>query len=245
MIYITGDTHGDFSRFEKERFSNLTKEDYIIICGDFGGIWHDKKIPRQEKKNLKDLSKMKFTTLFIDGNHENFNRLYKYPIVNWHGGKVHKITNSVFHLIRGEIYELDGKRIFVFGGAESHDIKNGIVNVGEVYKIEELKKKHATYRIRNVNWWDLEMPQREEYENGLINLKKYNYKVDYIITHCAPTSIQNYFNPYYPINELTNYFEKIKEKVEFKQWYFGHYHKNNIDKFDKYKCLYEMIIELN
>ena len=63
MIYVTGDCHGDFSRFEEEIFLNLTKDDYVIICGDFGGIWDNKKISRYEKKNLKKLSKMKFTTL--------------------------------------------------------------------------------------------------------------------------------------------------------------------------------------
>ena len=41
-IFITGDTHGDFSRllpaaFHEQR--DLTKEDYLIICGDFGGVW--------------------------------------------------------------------------------------------------------------------------------------------------------------------------------------------------------------
>ena len=34
MIYITGDTHSDFSRFTEENFpiqSEMTKDDYIII----------------------------------------------------------------------------------------------------------------------------------------------------------------------------------------------------------------------
>ena len=40
-IFITGDTHGDFARFKKGNFpeqAELTKEDYVIICGDFGGV---------------------------------------------------------------------------------------------------------------------------------------------------------------------------------------------------------------
>ena len=244
MIYITGDCHGDFSRFKKENFSILTKEDYVIMCGDFGGIWHDKKIPRQEKINLKELSKMKFTTLFVDGNHENFNRLNKYPVIEWHGGKVHKINSSIFHLMRGEIYEIEGRKIFVFGGAASHDIKDGVINIDDINKIEELKSNKSSYRIRNINWWDLEMPTINEYKNGLNNLKKNNYEVDYVITHCAPTTIQNYFNKYYPINELTDYLEEIKNKTKFKEWFFGHYHKNDLDTFDKFKCLYDKIIEL-
>lgn len=40
MIYITGDTHGDFARFSAKRLRSagmeLTQDDYIIICGDFG-----------------------------------------------------------------------------------------------------------------------------------------------------------------------------------------------------------------
>ncbi|MDY3798120.1 MAG: metallophosphoesterase [Bacilli bacterium] len=96
MIYITGDCHGGFDRFENDKFSNLTKNDYVIICGDFGGIWDQNKRARYERKRIKQLSKMKFTTLFVDGNHENFDRLYSYPIIEWHGGKVHKINSSIF-----------------------------------------------------------------------------------------------------------------------------------------------------
>lgn len=37
-IFLTGDTHGDFSRLRPEVFREqkcLTKEDYVIICGDY------------------------------------------------------------------------------------------------------------------------------------------------------------------------------------------------------------------
>jgi predicted phosphodiesterase len=244
MIYITGDCHGDFSRFEDNKFSNLTKDDYVIICGDFGGIWDNNKFSRHDRKNLKALSKMSFTTLFVDGNHENFNHIYKYPIIEWNGGKVHKISQSIYHLMRGEIYILDDKKIFVFGGAESHDIKDGILNETEIYKTEDFDEKHISFRIRNHNWWDLELPTKEELENGLANLEKNNYKVDYIITHCGPTSIQNEINDVYPINRLTEYFEELKKNISFKKWYFGHYHQNikNIQK--NFECIYDDIIEM-
>lgn len=38
MIYVTGDTHSDFNRFSIQ--DKMTKYDYVIICGDFGGIWN-------------------------------------------------------------------------------------------------------------------------------------------------------------------------------------------------------------
>ena len=131
MIYIAGDTHSDFSRFTEENFpiqTEMTKNDYVIICGDFGGVWTFEKESSREKDALDWLDSKSFTTLFVDGNHENYTRLYNYPIEEWKGGKVHKIRDSVLHLMRGEIFDIDNKKIFAFGGAKSHDIQDGILN---------------------------------------------------------------------------------------------------------------------
>lgn len=56
MIYITGDTHADFSRFNEEKFSiqtQMTKKDYVIICGDFGGVWTFEEESSHEKTNVR------------------------------------------------------------------------------------------------------------------------------------------------------------------------------------------------
>ena len=91
MIYITGDTHGDWmNRLNVDDFpeqKEMTKNDYVIITGDFG-IWNDTK---QERYNLDWLEDKPFTTLFVDGNHSNFDRLYAIPVSEWYGGKVHFI----------------------------------------------------------------------------------------------------------------------------------------------------------
>ena len=99
--------------------------------------------------------------------------------------------------MRGEIYEIDNKKIFAFGGASCHDIPDGILDDDNLEKIDEYDKRHAGYRIRGYNWWDLELPTEEEMQNGIKNLEKVNYKVDYIISHCCPTSIQTLLNPSY------------------------------------------------
>ena len=227
MIYITGDTHSDFSRFTEENFpiqSEMTKDDYIIICGDFGGVWTFEEESRREKEALDWLNNKNFTTLFVDGNHENYTRLYNYPIEEWKGGKVHEIRDSVLHLMRGEIFDVDNKKIFAFGGARSHDIQDGILNLDEEEKIYEYRKRGAYFRIRDFSWWDLELPTNQEMENGIENLEKMNYKVDYIISHCCPTSIQALINPIYKRDILTDYLQQISEKCTFKKWYFGHYH---------------------
>ncbi len=244
MIYITGDTHGDFSRFVESNFSiqnEMSKTDYVIICGDFGGVWSYEIESILEQKNLDWLNSRSFTTLFVDGNHENYTRLYNdYPVVEWHGGKAHKIRDSVLHLMRGEVFDIDGKTIFAFGGARSHDIQDGIINLNEEEKIYEYRKRGAFFRIRDFSWWDLELPTEEERQNGIKNLEKHNFKIDYIITHCCPTSIQPLINLAYKKDYLTDYLQTIAEKCDFKKWFFGHYHENKHIN-SKYTLLYESI----
>lgn len=94
----------------------MTKNDYVIICGDFGGVWDGSN---EEKYWTKWLKSKNFTTLFIDGNHENFETLYNLPTVEFGGSIAHKVDDGIYHLIRGEVYNIDGKKFFVFGGASS------------------------------------------------------------------------------------------------------------------------------
>lgn len=125
MIYVTGDTHGDFRRFSTDIFpeqKEMTKDDFVIICGDFGGIWcqeDNKKAMKNENYWLDWLDEKPFTTLFVCGNHENFDRLSAFPIENRYGGNVHVIRPSILHLMRGETFCIDGNTVFAFGGASS------------------------------------------------------------------------------------------------------------------------------
>ena len=119
MIFITGDTHGthDFSKLTEfaELNQNLTKSDYMIIVGDFGGVWRVETL----EKDLKPYMDLPFTVLFVDGNHENFDMLNKYTVETWNGGKTHRIKSSIIHLMRGQVFEIEGESIFTFGGGIS------------------------------------------------------------------------------------------------------------------------------
>ena len=156
MIFITGDTHSGFRRFSTENFpeqKNMTKDDFVMICGDFGGVWNYRGEIGEEKCGLDWLDKKPFTTLFIDGNHENFDRLYAMPVETRHGEKVHKVRDSVIHLMRGQVFDLDGHRCFTFGGARSHDIKDGILNPEEKGKIKAWQKDYTKlFRVRGISW---------------------------------------------------------------------------------------------
>lgn len=233
MIYITGDCHGNFERFNASIFpeqNEMTKDDYVIICGDFGGVWNKDTESKQETMILDWLECKPFTTLFVDGNHENFDRLLAYPLEEWHGGKVQKIRPSVIHLMRGQIYELEGKKIFTFGGASSHDIDAGILDPADPNfkkKRKELDKGWLPYRINHVSWWKEELPTVEEMNEGWNNLKKNDFEVDFIISHCCSSSTQALLSHgIYQTDVLTDYLEEIRQQVKYKKWFFGHYHDN-------------------
>jgi predicted phosphodiesterase len=238
MIYITGDTHGEFSRLGSRHFKGK-KDDYLIICGDFGGVWDDSA---EENYWLDWLAKKPFTVLFVTGNHENYDLINKYPIYEWNGGKVQYIRSNVIHLMRGQVFNIEGKTFFTMGGASSHDIEDGILEKDDPElrkKIKALNEKEAfMYRINHISWWKEELPSDVEFVEGLRNLEKHNFSVDYVITHCAPTSIQRKIGEFYKPDRLTNYLEDIKKRCNFKTWFFGHYHDDHIIE-DKFVLLYE------
>lgn len=224
MIYITGDTHipVDIQKLSTKRFpqqKEMTKNDYVIICGDFGGVWDGSN---EEKYWIKWLKSKNFITLFIDGNHENFEMLNKLPKVEFGGSVVHMVDEGIYHLMRGEVYAINEKKFFVLGGASSHD---------------------KQYRKEGKNWWDAEMPNEQEYKNAKINLEKNNFHFDYVITHSAPTSIQKELAPQYEINGLTDFLERVKNKITCEKWFFGHYHKD-VEVGSNFTAIYNKVIQI-
>ena len=248
MIYITGDTHGSFKRINSRNiptWTSMTRDDYLIICGDFGGVW-DTIVSDEEHRNILELTRCPFTILFIDGNHENFDRLERYPVVEFRGGKAHKIKSNIYHLMRGEYYEIDGKTFWVFGGARSHDISDGILDESDfssyrsfLKKVRQMEDENKMFRINHLSWWKEELPTQQEMNFGLQTLLENNNSVDYVITHCCPQSIASICGFREP-DILTKYFNDIDRKIEFKKWFFGHYH-NDIQILDKYVMLYHQI----
>lgn len=263
MIFITGDTHGDVSRFFKVHFKiqeELSKKDYVIILGDFGLIWDYTGENAHEHYELDELNDRSFTTVFIDGNHENFTRLNNYPVIEWNGGKVHQIRDSIFHLMRGEVFNIDGSSFFAFGGAHSHDI-NGFASNEELQrdytagvlrsndprfheKVRECRKRSIFYRVEGISWWKEEAPSREEMENGRRNLESNHHYVDYVLSHDCPASCLPFLSWTAESDEVSRYLEEVKQKTTYKQWFFGHYHINKTLPTGE-QCLYRMIHQIS
>lgn len=244
MIYVTGDTHGNWKlRLNKYAFpeqKEMTKNDYVIVLGDFG-IWDDSDL---ERRNLDWLNNRKFTTLFISGNHSNYDILNRFPVEKWNGGSVNFIRSNVIHLRRGQVFDIDGITFFTFGGAASHDISDGILEIGDLKIKEWSKNPNKMFRINHKSWWKEEMPSEEEIQEGICSLNDVGNKVDFILTHCAASStVALLSHGLYKPDTLTDYFEKIKSKVEFKKWLFGHYHDNKTIN-DKEILLYDQIVRI-
>lgn len=217
-IFITGDMHGNLSRFHTRNFpegERLAKDDYVIVCGDFGLIWEVNASNHAEKVMIEWLNGRPWTTLFADGNHENFDRLLRLPQIEKFGSQVGMVSDSIFHLRRGETYRIGGYVFLIIGGACSIDKKS---------------------RKKGVSWWHQEIPGMDEMGNALRNLAKNQFSVDFIITHTAPITAINrlLYNPhghniyYYDArirhDITTSYLEHLLPKVKFGKWFFGHFH---------------------
>lgn len=224
MIYVTGDTHADIDigKLSTKRFpqqKELSKKDYLIICGDFGLVWDDSNSERWWRKWL---SFKNFTTLWIDGNHENFDMLMEIPLQDKFGGVVREIAPDIYHLDRGQVLTIDGKKIFVMGGARSHDIE---------------------HRTEHISWWEQEMPSTEEMNRAITALDENGWSVDYVLTHCAPRSVQSMIAEWYENDPLVSFLERVRVDLQFKRWYFGHYH---IDRQlnEQFVALYDKVVPL-
>lgn len=118
---------------------------------------------------------------------------------------------------------------------------------------KRLKRKKLMYRVRNESWWEQELPTEEEMQEGRTNLQSVGNTVDYIITHCLSSKMQDTLECYYggscanrlyESDILTDYFEELEETVQYKKWFCGHYHvKLELDK--KHQILYKDIICLD
>jgi len=236
QIFITGDTHFDHDiaklmRFEHRSGEELTKDDYMIVCGDFGLLWNYKETGRIVPSNSVDnhwaqdeyelyewYNDLPWTTLWVSGNHENYDRLETYPISEWHGGRVQKISDSIIHLMRGEVYEIDGETFFTFGGAQSTD--RGAI-----------KGEQAAKEAIGKYWWPQEIPTTEELNHAMTNLAKYDDKIDYVITHDCPQHIKNFiysgafdFYNNTKANVVSKMLEMIYNVIEYRHWFCGHLH---------------------
>lgn len=202
MVYITGDLHGDLTRLSDPALRRLRRGDLLLVCGDFGFIWDGGE---QEQKRLKKLAKSKYTIAFLDGRHENFDLLAQYPTEVWNGAPAQKINERAYHLLRGEIYDIEGHSFFTFGGGESDD---------------------KEFRIPGESWWEAERPTEAEMARARENLAARDNRVDYILTHMPSPKSRARLDTRTPAEGVSIFLGALEETVTCKGWFFGCLHRD-------------------
>ncbi len=216
MICVTGDLHGDMTRFKAPELRKLKRGDALIITGDFGCIWSGDK---KEQRILKRLGRKKYYVLFVDGVHENFDLLEKYPVEEFCGGVARHISGNLYQLMRGEYYTIAGKDIFTFGGGQSEDITSG-----------------------NEERWLKEMPNDDELIHGIEKLKEHDNRADFIITYEPPAQLIEFIDiGTINRNHINTYLDGVLKKIDFEMWYFGKRHINKLIP-PRYHCLFDKVI---
>lgn len=225
-LFITGDIHQsiDIHKLSSSNFkigNELTKDDILVIAGDAGLVWSYGAEAKGEEKYWRNwLTNKNWTTFCTLGNHENYNLIETFPIVEFCGGKARKITDSIYYEIRGEIYNFNGKSYFSLGGADSID---------------------KGFRKEGISWWSQEQITERDIINAKKNLRHYNYKIDYVLTHTGGSEVCRTlgFKP----RQSDLMLDKVLERIEYKHRYIGHYH---VDKIidNKTRILFNDIIEI-
>ena len=250
-IFVTGDIHGDPRRLSSEIFreqKEMTKDDAVCILGDFGLVLYPEET-ELEALFLDWLNGKNFTTVATLGNHENYDRIGRLPIEEHFGGPVRVLRPSIFLLESGYIYTISGRTVFNFNGAASHDIRDGLLDVNDPKWREKAVRMQEEgkylFRVKGYSWWPQEVESDDAvYQRGMDALEAVNYDVDFVFTHCAPTSLEERMG-FHEHNRLTDYLQTIHEKLpERTQWLFGHYHTNRTVDIGRY-CLYEQIVQID
>ena len=211
MIYVTGDTHGEFSRvWNLCHRMETTTDDVLIILGDAGINFHGPELDKQKKIYLR---KQRITVFALQGNHDmRPTHLDSYQEMTWNGGLVYReeIYPNILFAKDGEIYDLNGLKTVVIGGAYSVD--------------KPLRLRYGW------PWFEDEQPSAEIREYAEQRLAQENWKVDIVLTHTCPAK-------YIPVETFISgvdqttvdtgteeWLEQIEEKLSYKRWYCGHYH---------------------
>ena len=228
VIYITGDTHGQFKRVKKfSEIAETTVEDVLIILGDAGINYHGNKKDYNLKKYIK---KIPLTLFCVHGNHEmRPAHIESYEVIDYMGGKAYQdpqFPNIIF-AIDGEIYTFNGLKTIVCGGAYSVD---------------------KDYRITaGLKWFYDEQPNEDIKQKVEQKLAEQQNKIDVFLSHTTPLN-------YMPaemflscvdqstVDKSTEiWLQNTEDNLAYKHWYCGHYHTDKI--VDKVEILFKSIKE--
>ena len=86
------------------------------------------------------------------------------------------------------------------------------------------------------------MPSEEEYAFCQANAAAHNFKVEYVLTHDAPSRFLDFtILPAGENNQLHAFFDKLVQELDYDHWLFGCYHRDT-QLSPKVRCLFSDVV---
>ena len=265
MIYFTGDTHGAPEERVKECGNLMRDEDVLFFLGDIGVPWGVKHPNYAENQLKNDKTKLDYINdkpgayVFILGNHDDYNWADSCPEVNKWGTTIKqamldgKVYDNIYVIDDVRALTIDDKKILCFPFADSHDIRDGILDPQDIEFEDQLDYMHRNgkymFRIKDWTWWEKEHADVDRIQQYMDDNDLWNTKYDYILSHDAPGIYNKLALGMYRLksSEYQYFLDSLRRCVDFNYWFHGHMHKDfrypEVDySDDRIFCIYYSVL---
>ena len=210
MYYITGDLHRTFDKvYDLCENQSTSLDDVLIVLGDAGINYY---LDYSDRTLKEELSRLPITLFCVHGNHEERPFNLNYDEMMWNEGVVYfeeQYPNLLFAK-DGEIYNIDGNKCVVLGGAYSVD-KNYRLSYG-------------------LPWFCDEQPSDEIKKYAEKKLSEIDWTVDFVFSHTVPYDYMPTWNFIPGLNQsevdksTETWLQEIENKLSYREWFGGHFH---------------------
>ena len=217
--YVSGDTHGNFTRFTNLAEYKTNERIGVIVLGDCAVNW---TLDPEQDKGLKRQLTQKFANFewyLLRGNHdarpedvEGMESIWNQDVFGpvWQENKY----PNIHYLMDGCEYMINRHKILTIGGAYSVD---------------------KFYRLARGGIWHAN-EQLNEIERMKIKSLVTGDEVDFVLTHAAPivwepTDLFLSFIDQSKVDKSTElWLDEIRQCIRYKIWLFGHYHNDRLER---------------
>jgi predicted phosphodiesterase len=232
-MIITGDCHGKFHKLNNNHIRQANNDEFpehVLVAGDFGLVWSNASyFDKEEQYWTKWFNEKPYETLVCLGNHENYERIYRLSIVEKYGAPMYQLSDKIFFFQHGNIYRIEEKDVFVYGGATSVDKEQ---------------------RRNRITWWHEEVPNYESEKRAFNTLSNSNRRVNIVLTHTAPSIAIDALDKDLFVEDREDHVVKALDAMleyipKTATWYCGHLHEDEDRLVDglQFRFLYDRLIK--